>query len=255
MNPLGLVGIAGSGKDTAAKLLQIELAKKGEILKTYAFAEPLKKFCQDVFQLTEQQLHDRIEKEKIVKLQYDSDEFKFRFEQSFISLLSKYCDICEIKFSYFLSSINFYNNDIFEYFMSIFKQYELEQNVIVSFFRKMIDKKVIIYKISPRVIFQLVGTEFFRNHVDIDFWTKIAPKSDVIFTDVRFPNESNHIIENDGYLIKIVNSIQSESKKMGHVSESFVDKIECEYVINNSGNDIDQLIKEVENLVQEKLDV
>ena len=57
---VGITGQAGVGKDTLADAL---IRKHGGV-KT-SFADPLKAACRELFQLSDAQLHDRSEKEKI----------------------------------------------------------------------------------------------------------------------------------------------------------------------------------------------
>jgi len=56
MNIVGIIGKAGSGKDTVADMLHELRYDK------IAFADPLKRFCMDVFEFTEEQLWGPSEK-------------------------------------------------------------------------------------------------------------------------------------------------------------------------------------------------
>lgn len=57
---IGLTGVAGSGKDTAAMFI-----KQRYDVKTFAFAEPIKSACKNLFLLSEDQLHSYELKEVI----------------------------------------------------------------------------------------------------------------------------------------------------------------------------------------------
>ena len=57
---VALVGTAGAGKDSIADVLTQQFD-----FERLAFADPLKKACKEVFGLTDAQLHDRNEKEKV----------------------------------------------------------------------------------------------------------------------------------------------------------------------------------------------
>jgi len=57
---IALVGEAGSGKDSIADVL----CEKFDF-ERHAFAEPLKKSCQEIFGFTDEQLHDRNKKEEV----------------------------------------------------------------------------------------------------------------------------------------------------------------------------------------------
>lgn len=87
-----------------------------------------------------------------------------------------------------------------------------------------------------REILQEVGTDLFRNHFDINTWTKSAlatysPKETWLMPDLRFPNEGVAILEREGILIKITRPGLTENQ---HVSETALDKYNYwHYVIEN----------------------
>jgi len=56
-----------------------------------------------------------------------------------------------------------------------------------------------------------------------------------VVTDVRFLNEANWILQQGGKLIKVQRPVQGELDF--HVSETELDKIPCDHVINNDGNE------------------
>ena len=120
---IGLVGQKQSGKDTFADYV---CSKTGTFHKI-AFASTLKRICQEIFSLSDAQLHDPKEKEKI-----DGRWGK-----------------------------------------------------------------------SPRQILQIVGTDLFRTQFDNNIWIKslkhklkgIPPSTHLIFTDIRFQNELDFVLE------------------------------------------------------------
>ena len=70
---VALVGEAGAGKDSIADVLTQKFD-----FERLAFASPLKKACKEVFGLTDKQLHDRDEKEKIDKFWHKSPRELFQ---------------------------------------------------------------------------------------------------------------------------------------------------------------------------------
>lgn len=57
---IGIIGQKGTGKDTVADYIV-----KSNDFKKISYAEPLKKICKELFDLTDEQLNDQHEKEKI----------------------------------------------------------------------------------------------------------------------------------------------------------------------------------------------
>ena len=64
--------------------------------------------------------------------------------------------------------------------------------------------------ITPRIILQEMGTEVMRETVHPDFWILSLMKklqantSDIVITDVRFPNEVEAIRKLDGFIVNVV---------------------------------------------------
>lgn len=54
---IGLTGYARSGKDTTARMIAAWLRTRGMASTTVAFAEPIKRICQDVFGFSDAQVH------------------------------------------------------------------------------------------------------------------------------------------------------------------------------------------------------
>jgi len=104
--------------------------------------------------------------------------------------------------------------------------------------------------LSPRQIFQMVGTDFIRNHIDPNFWLthfeywldSQLSTSIVIVSDVRFQNEADLIKNKGGVLVKINRSEEGvkpdddSTNTDSHISEVGVDSITgIDYLIQNSG--------------------
>lgn len=111
------------------------------------------------------------------------------------------------------------------------------------------DKKDCIdeyWNITPREIFQFVGTDLFRNQMDKlipigeNIWTKVLEKemlsnnsTKYVITDVRFKNEAQMIKNNGGFLIKINRETDNQDS---HVSETELNDISYDYEINNNSS-------------------
>lgn len=159
MRLIGIVGKKGVGKDTMADYL---CQKYG--YQKRAFADPLKKICQILFELEVEQLHDPLLKETI-------------------------------------------------------------------------DDR---WNLSPRQMFQRIGTDLFRNHYDRNIWLehftqwyyKHREKYPIVCNDVRFQNECDLIHQLGGIVVKIEKS--SEHSIDLHESES-VDISPIDFEIKNEG--------------------
>ena len=171
-NLIGLVGKKRVGKDTFADFLC-----KNHGYQKYSFAGPLKKACQEIFLLTDDQLETDL--------------------------------------------------------------------------KEAVDPR---WGITPRKIFQQMGTEVFRNEITTFFpefktiggsiWIyrfklwyqqqiKENPKLKIVISDIRFEDEAMIVKEMGGLLVKI-----ERDTKFGedsHSSEQNIDKIKCdEYIKNDS---------------------
>lgn len=165
---LGLSGIAGAGKDTAA--LTIKESKKN--VDIYAFAGPLKEACRILFNFSNEQLYDTV-----VKEEYDER-----------------------------------------------------------------------WKRSPREIFQWLGTDVLRNHVNQDFFIMNmqqridSSKADyIVITDVRFDNEAEYVKSLGGKVIKIERNMDESSENNGkttkhsqHITEKGISTHLIDAVVKNN---------------------
>lgn len=169
---IALCGKKRSGKDTAGSLY---IEKYGYI--KYAFANPLKEACREIFMFNEEQMDGKL--------------------------------------------------------------------------KETIDEK---WGVSPRKVFQIFGTEMFRQRLtdffpemkDIkeNFWIyrfelwyknliKTNPNAKVVVTDVRFPNEANIIKKLCGTVIKIERHTKKNNDS--HSSEKSIDLIKGDINITNNG--------------------
>jgi hypothetical protein len=105
---------------------------------------------------------------------------------------------------------------------------------------------------TPRQIFQLVGTDLFRKHVDSEFWVRHfemwvrqQPRdTNIVISDVRFQNEANIIKKNSGMLIHLR---RSNNYVDTHSSEQ-QDIRGADYTIDNNSSP-ETLYKQIEKLL------
>ena len=112
-----------------------------------------------------------------------------------------------------------------------------------------------VAKSNPEVrrLLQVFGTEVGREMFGENFWVdlafKQAPQQRVVFTDVRFPNEAQAIIDKGGQVWRV----QREGHKPVnlHTSETAMDNWRFDDLILNHGS-IDDLADEVFMLAKQK---
>lgn len=123
--------------------------------------------------------------------------------------------------------------------------------------------------VSPRQCLQFLGTEVGREalgrllpDIGSDFWVRswyyryLRDKKfteNVALSDVRFPNEAQIIRKRGGILIKVVRPHQ-EHKNMDHASETQIDSMEADIVIQNDTT-LDDLVKRVDYHMQHTVPV
>ena len=148
------------------------------------------------------------------------------------------------------------------------------------------NKKLPLIKLTPRMLFQEIGTDLFRNQLHSNVWINatmaeykpIAGTMDVrrsretfpnwIITDVRFPNEADAIKEKNGIIIRLqrntnkvlVNNLDSFINSKGYVplkeheSETALDNYEgFDYIIDNNGTIEELIVKVREILIKENI--
>ena len=108
---------------------------------------------------------------------------------------------------------------------------------------------------SPRQIFQLLGTECVKPHFGNDIWIKrfmltysvVAETDDVIIPDVRFTAEADFIRAKGG---RIIHLIRGDAPAVNaHVSEAGVPFVEGDIVLFNNGT-LEDLYSMVDTIVE-----
>lgn len=255
----GLMGLAGSGKDTTAKILREALLREnlGDF-ELRAFAAPLKDFTMDVFGLTPSAVYDHVLKEQEFKIGYDRRRFVSRLMYELDAILAEYCEsagldivIVEDQIADKLG-ISRDENVLLQLsykFLEVLKDDTCKPSWFRSKLRGVLGDTALSFKTTPRSILQKIGTEFFREYVSESFWTDIAPRSGVIMTDVRFANELEYIRRNGGVIIKIVNENQRGIKNSGHASEQLVYTATPDITLVHDGVNLQSIASKVDAIV------
>jgi hypothetical protein len=111
----------------------------------------------------------------------------------------------------------------------------------------------LVKQTSPQVreMLQRMGTEVGRGMFGTDFWVNQAFKnvyrgSQVVFTDVRFPNEFEKIKSYNGKVFRVVkDGVKAVNR---HNSETALDNFTFDGVILNNGS-IEELYKQIDSLI------
>ena len=92
---------------------------------------------------------------------------------------------------------------------------------------------------TPRVLMQLMATEFIREMIYPDFWiwrmrqavSKHSHK-DLIIDDIRFENEAQFVRDNGGKIVHLYRNFDFDSNSKDHKSEQGILVQEGDYVIH-----------------------
>lgn len=104
---------------------------------------------------------------------------------------------------------------------------------------------------SARQLLQFIGTDVVRNCVKTTYWVDMAEKklrewisrgTNVVFTDVRMPNERDLIKDYGGTVIRVNRSVDNDD---AHTSELQSFKVDCTISNNGSIKDLHHLIMEI----------
>lgn len=109
--------------------------------------------------------------------------------------------------------------------------------------------------ISPRQMFQKLGTEGVRNVFGPDTWVKrwereydsLSATRDVVVTDVRFDNEAKRIRAKGGIIVKLLREDAADVSR--HSSENGISVLDCDVVITNDGT-VEELHRKLAKLIK-----
>lgn len=196
------------------------------------FADTLKDMTCLLLRCTRKQLEDSIFKETPLGPEWNKYSVDFFIEN---------CEKCfeEGKIFATLAEAEAYKQDI-ENWVINHKGFDLDHIEINEI------------KMTPRLILQLIGTEFGRDLIHPNIWVNnlfinYSKHSDWIIDDLRFKNEAVAIKERGGKIIRIVNP-NVDSSNETHRSEFELDGYDqFDYFIINDGN-LEDLQKEVEKI-------
>jgi hypothetical protein len=109
------------------------------------------------------------------------------------------------------------------------------------------------YNVSPRWLFQRIGTEGIRYAFGPDIWVETLLKRAVLdditaVADVRFINESAELRKNGAKIIRLENANNPSKVDSKHQSEAEWSQAEYDYVIRHDGKTLSTLLTSVDEI-------
>lgn len=115
-----------------------------------------------------------------------------------------------------------------------------------------------------RELLQKIGTGIFRNQIDKDYWVEAAKHmlecnfqimreltNNIVFDDIRFPDEAGLIKDYNGVIIKVVRENHFDSiTSSNHESEKAVDTILYDYLITAESGEIEVLKLQMDRIMR-----
>lgn len=261
MNSIGLMGAAGSGKDTTARILIQRLHEAGiGLFETYSFARPLKAFTVDVFNVSPSIIEPttpeaRALRESVTRTDYTDRGLRNAFDFALMSILDDYTEANDTSYNELFASIGYGDPSmafdlLYNKYLEILQSEMYTPNAFMRILHGLTDTTPMVrFKTSPRRLLQVTGTEFFRDVISQSFWTDVAPKRNVIYTDVRFGNELDFVHQNGGLMLKIVNKNQQVIKSSTHSSEELVYTATADHVIEHDGRHLESIYSAVDRFI------
>ena len=240
---IGFCGRARAGKDTSASVMK-ELIDKDHSCYRYSLADPIKQQINKVFGWNDRHGYGDLKEEVTTKVISTKDVRRMLYE-SFDDLLEgkgiKTPD--GVRRDYSVGAL-----------ANIWHWVMMESGVIKKQW-KLTDCFMLEIKASPRMMYQLHGTDFARNCISDSIWFDIADslrksrEGVMLIPDIRFPNEADWVMKSGGALVGVKSNVNSKIDSSNHDSEKHIDKVldKCAYILHNEGT--------LEDLSQEVLEV
>ena len=243
---IGFTGAAGSGKDTAARLLAEHLGSAN--VQAFSFAEPMKTFCMVAFGFTEQQLWGSLEDKATPDSRFTTDDAWYEAMMQIKGELGANLCIAAVQACHGVCVLDAHI-ELVRWFSDL----------------RMGRYGDVHQGLTPRLTLQTIGTEWGRHKVHEDLWGNLAlrkalgwlktscpPDRTILaaFTDARFINEMKAIRREGGVLVRLERKSDKDlGGAAGHASEAEQESPEAlklmDFFIDNRGTlkDFSDLLK------------
>lgn len=218
---IGIIGKAGSGKDTLGNFLISEMGKIGIVAEKKKFAYKLKQIICLIYGCTMEDL--------------ESEEFKLSLVPEEYHIVAPYGNP---------------KNGIWrsmEQAVSEIQEIAPELRLDTMCLQEV--------KMSFRRVLTYIGTDLFREYVHPNIWVNALfidyrPDLNWVITDVRFKNEAKTVLKHGGILVKILRD--SKKSHYQHISERDLDDFsQYQYIVLNDENDFEHLKEQAASIVKE----
>ena len=109
---------------------------------------------------------------------------------------------------------------------------------------------------------QQIGTDICKKYFGKECWCNLLKNKidqdqskNYVIDDIRFITEYNYWYDNNTISIKLIRNNayleQSHSTESMHSSETEMDKIKCDYTIDNNGSDLNVLYQKIDEILNE----
>lgn len=266
---IGISGKIGSGKDLTGKIIQVLTCNPKAFEGTEDITEEFIDYCiWDSPKFEIKKFADKLKDIVCILIECTRDQLEDRTYKN--TELGKNWTVYRVEVTSYI--LDDYGKEIKGALSTLYKTEEEAQSYIDS--SRFIKAKVIKEILTPRRLFELIGTEGGRDLIHPNMWinalfTSYKPKNQIspinekgnirgtnislfpnwIITDVRFPNELKAITDKGGITIRVNRGSKVYNSAIPqHESEIALDSAEFNFIIDNNGT-IKELVEKIRTIL------
>jgi len=126
-------------------------------------------------------------------------------------------------------------------------------------FKDVIDPR---WNVSPRALFQIVGTDWVRNQFHTNFWVErmrhelatVPPGIRIVISDVRFENEKNLVLDYGGHVCGL-ERVPCFGRKDAHESETNMDSFFDSLHVLHNNSSVEQFYKKIDTYLHDVVQI